>query len=128
MSPVRQPGLSTAEIRREARRRLVIGVSGLLTMLLLVLLAGLVTGQAREQAETATAQAAAAGVANPGESPVSNGTEPLADLGVAPALEPTAAEDAAGRIPAPRAAETGKVPMVPDLQPDPQLKNSQTKR
>lgn len=105
---------------KEARRRLVAGASGLIVMLLLVLLAGLLTGQARQQAEVAKAQAQAAGVTNPGgaETMSTAGTDPLA----------TAPDSAAAAVPAvpvlPDAGSDGVV--VPDLRPDPELQPAPT--
>lgn len=105
-----QPG--TAELRKEARRRIYFGFGGLFLMLLLVLLAGLLTGQARQEAEVAKAQAEAAGVANPGGTapviPTAPTTEPLGDISADPGAGPIAP-----------AADEGVV--VPDLQPDPKL-------
>lgn len=102
-----------AETRTEARRRIYFGLGGLFLMLLLVLLAGLLTGQARQEAEVAKAQAEAAGVSNPGAStsvaPTVPATEPLGDI---------AGDAGAGSLPVPT-AEEGVV--VPDLQPDPKL-------
>ena len=48
---------NATQVRQESRRRLLIGLGGLLLMLLLVLLAGYLTGEARQQAEVAKAQA-----------------------------------------------------------------------
>lgn len=104
-----QPG--AVELRKETRRRLYFGFGGLFLMLLLVLLAGLLTGQARQEAEVAKAQAEAAGVTNPGTAavvPTAPANEPLGDI---------TADPGAGTI-AP-AADEGVV--VPDLQPDPKL-------
>jgi hypothetical protein len=101
---------------KEARRRIIAGLSGLIVMLLLVMLASLLTGQAREEAEVAKAQAEAAGVPNPGSNAAlpSVATDPLA-------ATPT---DATNSVPAapvlPDAGTSGVV--VPDLQPDPELK------
>jgi uncharacterized SAM-binding protein YcdF (DUF218 family) len=103
---------SAMEIRKEARRRLYFGFGGLFVMLLLVVLAGLLTGQARQEAEVAKAQAEAAGVANPGGTaavvPTTPATEPLGDITADPGAGPVAPT-----------AEEGVV--VPDLQPDPKL-------
>lgn len=119
---------ATHDVRRESRRRLLVGVSGLLAMLLLVLLAGLVTDRARKEADAAMAQAEAAGVANPG-TPQQAGNEPLADLGVAPSVE---SAQPAPQATAPVPTTTQPTPMssgrVPDLQPDPQLEAAQRRR
>lgn len=113
------------DVRREAKRRLIVGLSGLGVMVLLVVLAGWLTGAARQEAELAKAQAQAAGVQNPGTAPVQGG--PLADLGVTPSLEaddkpsvPNAA------TPIPRGSGDGVV--VPDLQPDPQIEAPKARR
>ena len=103
---------------KEARRRIIAGLSGLIVMLLLVLLAGILTGQARQEAEVAKAQAEAAGVPNPG------GTDALPPV----ATDPLAAAPDAGPPAVPGAsalpdAGPGGV-VVPDLQPDPELKST----
>lgn len=103
---------------REARRRIIAGLSGLIVMLLLVMLAGILTGQARQEAEVAKAQAEAAGVPNPGNNDTlpTVATDPLA---AAPAEKP-ATVPAAPVLP--DAGSSGVV--VPDLQPDPELKTA----
>lgn len=105
-----QPSLT--ELRKEARRRIYFGIGGLFLMLLLVLLSGLLTGQARQEAEAAKAQAQAAGVANPGGAapavPAAPATEPFADIDADPSTGPVA-------------PPTGEGVVVPDLQPDPKL-------
>lgn len=100
---------------REARRRVMIGLGGLLLMLLLVLLAGFLTGQYRQEAEVAKAQAEAAGVSNPGggAAPLPSPTEPLGDVAADP--------DAAPLVIAPVVPDSDGTITVPDLQPDPQL-------
>lgn len=112
---------ATHDVRRESRRRLIVGISGLLAMLLLVLLVGLVTDRARKEADAAMAQAQAAGVTNPGTTdPAEDNNEPLADLGVAPSVSNSAEvplTNSVGQNEATPSA-TGR---VPDLQPDPQL-------
>lgn len=119
--------LVSHDIKREARRRLVVGLSGLAAMLLLVSLANWLTGAARQEAEIAKAQAQAAGVTNPGAPAVPGESGPLADLGVAPALEnvdnpavPSAA------TPLPRS--DGNAMVVPDLRPDPQIEAPKARR
>ncbi len=125
------------DLRREARRRLIVGVTGLGTMLLLVVLAGLLAGQARDEAAVGPGNAAT----------MAAGDEPLATLGVTPTADTSAATDAAvapagppalGPAPAlppaspplPGAAAapgaTTPAGRVPDLQPDPQLQASQS--
>ena len=116
------PGGETIEYRREMRRRLAIGLAGLMVMLLLVMLAGLLSGQARREAETAKAQAEAAGVVNPGSAKPSlpAPTEPLGDILVDTPAPPPAAS--ARRPVVPNAS--GAV-VVPDLEPDPRLDPAQ---
>lgn len=125
---IRAPVPNSADIRREARKRLVIGLSGLILMLMLVVLAGLVTGQARKEAELAKAQAQAAGVINPGTAAASGATEPLADLGVAPALEAPGPDPMTAGAGSDTPADPAGRVTVPDLQPDPRLKTSQPKQ
>lgn len=110
------------DTKKEARRRLVVGFSGLLAMLLLVLLAGVVTDRARKEADAAMAQAEAAGVANPGTAGRPE-NEPLADLGVAPSVESDSPNLPAAAGPA--GTTNGR---VPDLQPDPELEAQKTMR
>lgn len=101
----------------DTMRRLQIGIAGVLTVLLLVGMAGLIGDRARENA----AQSAAidATVKMPGEQMKSGGSAPLEELGVQPvskdenALTPVKVPQAA---PAAPAATT-----VPDLEPDPAL-------
>lgn len=103
---------------KEARRRIIAGLSGLIVMLLLVMLAGILTGQARQEAEVAKAQAEAAGVPNPGTTDTlpTVATDPLA---ASPTDEP-ATVPAAPVLPG--AGNSGVV--VPDLQPDPELESA----
>lgn len=113
------------DARKEARRRLTVGVAGLCVMLLLVLLASYLSGAARQEAETAKAQAEAAGVTNPGGGPaaVPSPTEPLGDVPLA--------IDGAANVPSPVVPvvpnSDGAV-VVPDLQPDPQLEAAQRRQ
>ena len=125
MSNLQPP--ATHDVRRESRRRLMVGFSGLLAMLLLVLLAGLVTDRARKEADAAVAQAQAAGVANPGTPADATGNEPLADVGVAPTVESSGSPAVAPVEPAasPPTTSNGR---VPDLQPDPRLETQKSIR
>jgi hypothetical protein len=117
-----RPAPVTHDTKKEARRRLVVGFSGLLAMLLLVLLAGIVTDRARKEADAAMAQAEAAGVTNPGRAGPSE-NEPLADLGVAPSVDGGSLAPPAAT--APVGTTNGR---VPDLQPDPELEAQKTMR
>jgi hypothetical protein len=105
------------DVRREARRRLTVGLSGLVVTLLVVLLASLLTGQAREEAAIAKAQAEAAGVANPGSAPIAGA--PVSIDGLTGAAPPSAIPPAVPAPITPQAAPT-TVPggTVPDLEPD----------
>lgn len=104
-------------------RRLQIGIAGVLTVLLLVGMAGLIGDRARESAAqeaAATAQAAAPGTMTPA------GSAPLEELGVQPVSkdqnEPSDAKT-------PQAAPAPPASTVPDLEPDPALARArQSKR
>ena len=114
-------GPAKYDARREGRRRLAVGAAGVISMLLLVLLAGFLTDQARQEAEVARAQAQAAGVAAPAAAATTSSTnEPLADPGVAASTSPPVS---IAPVPATSVAPTtsGKGGVVPDLQPDPEL-------
>lgn len=106
------------DVRREARRRLTVGLSGLVVTLLVVLLASLLTGQARQEAAIAKAQAEAAGVANPGSAPIAGA--PVSIDGLAGTPPPPAVLPPA--VPAPIAPQvapsTTPGGTVPDLEPD----------
>ena len=115
--------LAAESARRDGRRRMIIGIAGLALMLLLVTLASILTNAARREAALAKAQAAAAGVTNPGGQN-SSGAEggPLADLGVTPSVgsdAPSASAVPSATTPQPR-VQDGQV-RVPDLQPDPAI-------
>lgn len=118
---------ATHDVKRESRRRLMVGLAGLLAMLLLVLLAGLVTDRARKEADAAMAQAEAAGVTNPGTPTSGPSNEPLADLGVAPAIDNGTAAPS-GQVVAPATESPATVGRIPDLQPDPQLEAAKNRR
>lgn len=100
------------DTRSEARRRIVVGLAGLVCMLLLVMLTGFLTEQARENPQEAEAIA---------PSP----TEPLGDVSpesvpvvTAPTTEPVT----------PVVPEADGTITVPDLQPDPQLEAAKNRR
>ena len=121
------PPMTPADERRETRRRLTLGLGGLLLMLLLVVLAGYLTGQAREEADVARAQAEAAGVTNPGgavSAPAAN--EPFSDVS-GPAVATTAAPTPSTGAVVSTTGKGGTV-VVPDLEPDPNLDRSQQRR
>lgn len=118
MRPSGFPGGETIEYRREMRRRLAIGLAGLMVLLLLVMLAGLLSGQARREAETAKAQAEAVGVVNPGgrKPALPAPTEPLGDILVDTPAPPPAASAHPSVVP-----DASGAVVVPDLEPDPRL-------
>lgn len=110
---------------KEARRRVMVGLAGLVFMLLLVMLAGFLSGQARQEAEVAKAQAEAVGVANPGGATATapSPTEPLGDVAVDPNAAPLVTAPGATVVP-----EADGTITVPDLQPDPQLEASKRRQ
>ena len=112
------------ESRREIRRRTAFGLAGVILMLALVTLANLLTGQARQEAEVAKAQAQAAGVANPGNGPaaVPSSTEPLGDVPAA-----VVGPKRSGALPATTPSTNEGRMVVPDLQPDPHLTVNSTR-
>ncbi|MBD3733441.1 MAG: hypothetical protein IE934_12085 [Sphingopyxis sp.] len=96
-------------------RRLQIGIAGVLTVLLLVGMAGLIGDRARESAaqQTApTAQAVAPGTTTPA------GSAPLEELGVQPVSKD---QNVPSDAKAPQAAPVPPTSTVPDLEPDPAL-------
>ena len=77
---------STRELRAQTVHRLQIGMSGLAAMLLLVGLANIIMDRARQnEAERGLASPQAAAAAKD-----DGATDPLADIGVAPAPSPSA--------------------------------------
>lgn len=86
------------QAQREIMRRVQVGLVGLLGVLMLVGLTNVVVENVRKDAVLSATGAAAGTTAN-AAAPTS---EPLADLGVAPAPESAA-------------------PSIPDLEPDPRL-------
>lgn len=98
----------------DTMRRLQIGIAGVLTVLLLVGMAGLIGERARERAESDAA--AAIDVKMPGEEPASGA--PLEELGVQPVSPSSKDENAASSVKVPSAAT------VPDLEPDPALQRA----
>ena len=94
-------------------RRLQIGVAGLLTVLLLVGLAGLIGDRARENAAKDAASAVV--VKMPGDPP-KPASAPLEELGVQP-VSKDENEDMSVKVPQ-------ATPTVPDLEPDPELQRA----
>jgi hypothetical protein len=100
----------------DTMRRLQIGIAGVLTVLLLVGMAGLIGDRAREN----VAQGAAVDptVKMPGDEQKS-GSAPLEELGVQPVSKD---ENALTPVKVPQAAPTAPAATtVPDLEPDPAL-------
>jgi len=109
-----QPGPAPVN---DTMRRLQIGSAGVLTVLLLVGMAGLIGDRARERA---TSEAVATGeVKMPGAEQKSSGT-PLEELGVQPVSKD---ENAVTSVKVPQAAPT-TTSTVPDLEPDPTLERA----
>jgi hypothetical protein len=102
----------------DTMRRLQIGIAGVLTVLLLVGMAGLIGDRAREN--TAEDAAAAAEVKMPGDEQGSGA--PLEELGVQPVSPSSKDENAATPVKVPQAAPSSAT--VPDLEPDPALQRA----
>ncbi len=119
-----------ADVRRDLRRRVLFGSVGVILMLALVTLANLLTGQARQEAEVAKAQAQAAGVPNPGggDAVVPSATEPLGDVPAAPQAANAKHAPATPATPPSGTMVDGGRLVVPDLQPDPNLATSSPRR
>lgn len=101
----------------DTMRRLQIGIAGVLTVLLLVGMAGLIGERARERA--ASDAAVVEEVKMPGE-PTASGA-PLEELGVQPVSPSSKDENGATSVKVPQAAPTAA---VPDLEPDPALQRA----
>ena len=104
----------------DTMRRLQIGIAGVLTVLLLVGMAGLISDRARENA------VAEAGVETSGKLPGADskaGNAPLEELGVQPV-----SKDAKDQHPM-TGVKVAPTVTVPDLEPDPALERArQSKR
>lgn len=101
----------------DTMRRLQIGIAGVLTVLLLVGMAGLIGDRARENA--AHSAAIDPNVKMPGEQTKSGGSAPLEELGVQPVSKD---ENALTSVKVPQAAPSAPAATtVPDLEPDPAL-------
>ena len=100
----------------DSMRRLQIGIAGVLTVLLLVGMAGLIGERAQERAlESVTTDTA---VELPGE-PTATGKAPLEELGVQPVSKD---ENEQTPVKVPQAAPSTST--VPDLEPDPELQRA----
>lgn len=115
--PAVPPPVAPAPVN-DTMRRLQIGIAGVLTVLLLVGMAGLIGDRARENVESDAA--ASADVKMPGEEKGSGA--PLEELGVQPVSPSTKDENAATEIKVPQAAPSPAT--VPDLEPDPELQRA----
>lgn len=102
----------------DTMRRLQIGIAGVLTVLLLVGMAGLIGDRARENVEGDAA--ASAEVKMPGEEQGSGA--PLEELGVQPVSPSTKEENEETPVKVPQAATSAAT--VPDLEPDPTLQRA----
>ena len=98
----------------DSMRRLQIGIAGVLTVLLLVGMAGLIGDRARENAaqEAAPEQTVAPGDASKA------GRAPLEELGVQPVSKD---QNQTSDVKAPQAVPPASASTVPDLEPDPAL-------
>jgi len=103
----------------DTMRRLQIGIAGVLTVLLLVGMAGLIGDRARENVESDAATAAE--VKMPGDE-VKTGGAPLEELGVQPVSPSSKDENAETPVKVPQAAPSAAT--VPDLEPDPELQRA----
>ncbi len=118
-APRPQPAPPPVVPVNDTMRRLQIGIAGVLTVLLLVGMAGLIGERARESA--ASDAAAIAEVKMPGDSQKSSGA-PLEELGVQPVSPSSKDENAATSVKVPQAAPSSS--SVPDLEPDPALQRA----
>jgi hypothetical protein len=115
------PVAAPPEPINDSMRRIQIGIAGVLTVLLLVGLAGLIGDRARERAGNGAATGTE--VAMPGDAPKPSNT-PLEELGVQPVSKD---ENIQAPVKVPQAAPPTST--VPDLEPDPALERArQTKR
>lgn len=103
----------------DTMRRLQIGIAGVLTVLLLVGMAGLIGDRARESA--AANAATSTQVKMPGDGQGSGGA-PLEELGVQPVSPSSKDENAATPVKVPQSAPSSAT--VPDLEPDPTLQRA----
>lgn len=112
------PPLPPAPPVHDTMRRLQIGIAGVLTVTLLVGMAGLIGDRAREQ--VAAEGPADAKVEMPGEEKA--GGAPLEELGVQPVSPSSKDENADTSIKVPQAVAPAAT--VPDLEPDPELERA----
>lgn len=112
------PPPATAPVN-DTMRRLQIGIAGVLTVLLLVGMAGLIGDRAREN--SVGDGAATAEVKMPGDEEKTSGA-PLEELGVQAVSPSSKDENAATPVKVPQAAPSPAT--VPDLEPDPALQRA----
>ena len=103
----------------DTMRRLQIGIAGVLTVLLLVGMAGLIGDRARES--VASDATATAEVKMPGDEEKTSGA-PLEELGVQAVSPSSKDENAPTSVKVPQAAPSSST--VPDLEPDPALQRA----
>jgi hypothetical protein len=84
-------GVSARELRSQVLHRLQVGLFGLAAMLLLVGLANIIMDRARLSDEGNDNGNSLSGSMTGGEPAVRPGSDPLVDIGVAPAADPSAA-------------------------------------
>jgi len=115
--PAVAPPQPQPEPTNDSMRRLQIGVAGVLTVLLLVGMAGLIGDRAREK--VAEDAAATETVKMPGDEKA--GAAPLEELGVQPVSKESKDVNAQPGAKVPQAASSAT---VPDLEPDPALERA----
>ncbi|PEQ12661.1 hypothetical protein B2G71_10130 [Novosphingobium sp. PC22D] len=91
-APARPAAPTPRDLRSQAVQRLQVGLFGLCTMLMIVGLANIIMERAKLSAEPDPIQDIVAVDAEP-KKPA---TDPLADIGVVPAADPTPSESASG--------------------------------
>ena len=109
-----QPSAAPLAPANDTMRRLQIGIAGVLTVLLLVGMAGLIGDRAQERAAN---DAAAGEIKISGDTQKSSGA-PLEELGVQAVSKD---QNAVTPVKVPQAAPTAPTSTVPDLEPDPTL-------
>lgn len=117
VNPVTPPPAPPVPVN-DTMRRLQIGIAGVLTVLLLVGMAGLIGDRARERA--AGDEPAIEEIKMPGDEPALGA--PLEELGVQPVSPSSKDENKATSVKVPQAAPTAAT--VPDLEPDPALQRA----
>lgn len=116
--PGQQPAPPTEPPVHDTMRRLQIGIAGVLTVLLLVGMAGLIGDRARERVEGG--ETANSDVKMPGDEKA--GGAPLEELGVQPVSPSSKDKNAATSVKVPQAVPSAAT--VPDLEPDPELERA----